>query len=445
MKPMKVVVVGGGAAGMSAASRVKRLRPEWEVVVLERTDFISHAPCALPYYVEGLVEGEDGLSMFTPEEVRKRRKIDVRTRVEVVDIDHGAREARVLSPKGEEVVKYDRIVLATGAKPFVPDPKWLEVEGVFTLHHIMDGLTLRKAAERAKEVVVVGTGFIGVEMAEAFKRLGKKVLMLEALDQVMPVLDPDVARDVESYLRRAGIKVRKGEAVMEVYEKGGKPVAETSKGEYSADLILLSIGVRPDVELPLRAGAKLGETGAVWVDDHMWTGIEDLYAAGDNVEVKHLVTGKKTFNPLAPAANKEGYVAGTNVAGFDAEFPGIVGAAITKFCKLEIGTVGLNRRTAEKFGYEVKDVYITHGTRAHYYPKGSWIKVKLLFTKDGSLFGGQIIGREGVWGRTAALSLALQARMKLKDLFFADLPYAPPFSPAWDPLTVAARVAFTRT
>ena len=436
--------MGGGAAGMSAASRVKRLRPDWEVVVLERTRFISHAPCALPYYVEGLVKDEEELSLFTPEEVKRKRGIDVRAETEVVDVDHGARRVRAIGPKGEEDLEYDRLILATGARPFVPEPRWLDVEGVFTLHHIQDGLAIRNAVRRARDVIIVGTGFIGMEMAEAFRRLGKRVLMLEALDQVMPALDQDVARDVEAYLRRSGIRIRKGEKVVEVYEKGGRPVVESEGGRYSADLVLLSMGVRPETKLALKAGARLGRTGAVRVDEHMWTGIEDLYAAGDSVEVKHIVTGERVFVPLAPAANKEGYVAGTNVAGREAIFPGVVGSAITKFGRLGIGLTGINSRTAERLGYEVRSVYITHGTRAHYYPGGSRVKVKLILERGGRLLGGQVIGKEGVWGRVAALSLALQAHMNVKDLFFSDLPYAPPFSPVWDALVVAARVASTR-
>lgn len=443
LKPMRVMVVGGGAAGMSSASRIKRLRPNWEVMVLERTKFISHAPCGLPYYVEGLVKDEGELSIFTPEEAKRKRGIDVRIGTEVIDVDHKARKVRVVSPQREEEIEYDRLILATGAKPFVPKSQWLEVEGVFTLHHLQDGFAIKDAVRGGKDVIIVGTGFIGIEMAEAFKRLGKNVLMLEALDQVMPALDQDVAKDVETYLKRSGIKVRKGEKVIDIYERDGKPVVESENGRYTADLVLLSIGVRPDVRLALKAGARLGKTGAVWVDERMWTGIEDLYAAGDSVEVNHMVTGERVFMPLAPAANKEGYVAGTNVAGFEARFPGVVGAAITKFGRLRIGLTGINSRRAKELGYEVKSVYITHRTRAHYYPGGSRVKVKLIFEKGGSLLGGQIIGKEGVWGRVATLSLALQAHMSVKDLFFSDLPYAPPFSPVWDALIVAARVAST--
>lgn len=358
-------------------------------------------------------------------------------------MDHKARKVRTIGPQGEGEVEYDRLILATGARPFVPNPRWLEVKGVFTLHHLQDGFAIKDAMKGKKDVIIVGAGPIGLEMAEAFKRLGKNVLMLEALDQVMPALDPDVARDIEIYLRRSGVKVIKGERVVDIYEENGRPSVESENGKYSADAVLLAMGVRPNVDLALKAGAKLGKSGAVWVDERMWTGVEDLYAAGDNVEVNHIVTGERVFMPLAPAANKEGYVAGSNVAGFEARFPGVVGASITKFGRLAIGFVGINSRKAKELGYDVRSVYITHSTRAHNYPGGSWIKVKLIFEKGGSLLGGQIIGKEGVWGRVAALSLALQARMNVKDLFFSDLPYAPPFSPVWDSLTVAARVALT--
>ena len=277
---MRVLVVGGGAAGMSAASRVKRLRPEWEVLVLERTDFISHAPCGLPYFIEGLVKDKAKLSVFSPEEARRKRGIDVRTRTEVVDVDHKARKVRALGPKGEYELEYDRLILAPGARPFVPDSSWLDVNGVFTLHHLPDGFSLKKALSKARDVLIVGTGFIGMEMAEAFRRLGRKVLMIEALDQVMPALDPEVARDVELYLKRSGIRIRKGEKVIGITERRGRPVVESEKGYYHADLVLLSMGVKPDVGLGLKAGARLGKTGALWVDEHMWTGVEDLYAAG---------------------------------------------------------------------------------------------------------------------------------------------------------------------
>lgn len=437
---MKVVVIGGGAAGMSAASRVRRLRPDWEVEVYEETGYVSHAPCGLPYFIEGLVKDKGLLSVYTPEYFIKKRKIMVNTYSKVIDVDHRGRKLKVLTKKGEKEVEYDKLIIATGAKPFVPDPEWLEVDKVFTLRHISDGERIREAITKDQEIVIVGAGYVGIEMAEALGRLGKKVTILEALPQVMPALDPEVANDVEDFMKKRGIRIRKGEKVKAVKNVDGKVVLETEKNEYKADSAIIAMGVRPDVDLALKAGAKLGETGGIKVNEHMWAGVEGLYAAGDNIEVLNLVTGKPSFIPLAPPANKEGYVAGDNAAGGRAVFPGVVGSAITKFYSLEIGMVGINEKLAKGLGLKVKSSYIKHPTRAHYYPGGKWMKVKLVVEESRRILGGQIIGLEGVWGRVAALAVAVQNRMKVDDLFYVDLPYAPPYSPVWDALIVAARV-----
>ncbi len=439
---MKAVVVGGGAAGMTAASRIRRLQPTWEVEVYEETSYVSHAPCGIPYFVEGLVKDKGELTMYSPEFFRKKRKIEVFTNSKVLKIDHKARKLIVLKNGREREVNYDKLIIATGAKPLIPNPKWLEVEKVFTIRHIEDGVSIRKRILKDKEVVVIGAGYIGIELSEALRKLGKKVTLVEAMDQIMPMFDKEVALDIEEYMRKRGVKIRKGEKVVDISQRRNGVLVETEKGSYKADSVILAIGVKPNVDLALMAGARRGETGAIYVDDRMWTGVEDLYAAGDNVEVLNLVTGRRSYMPLAPLANKEGFVAGDNVAGGSLRFPGAVGSAITKFYSLEIGITGISEANARELGFKVKSVYISHSSKAHYYPGSKWIKVKLV-VEEGSkrVLGGQIIGLEGVWGRISALAVAIQNRMKVDDLFFADIPYAPPFSPVWDPLIVAARVA----
>jgi NADPH-dependent 2,4-dienoyl-CoA reductase/sulfur reductase-like enzyme len=433
-----VIVVGGGPAGMTAASRIKRLKPSMRVAVFERSGYVSYAPCGLPYYLGGLAESIDWLVHYTVDVFRKRG-IDVFTRAEVVEVAQGY--ARVRVGGEEKAFEWDKLILATGARPRLPPIRGLDLEGVFTLRTLEDGERAKRGVQSARRVAVIGGGYIGLEVAENLKRVGKEVVVFEILPHVMPTLDPDVAVSVEEELTRNGVELHLGEKVVELAGGGKVEKVVTDKGEYRVDAVFVATGVAPETELAKQLGVKLGATGAVQVSKRMETSVENVYAAGDAAEATNLVTGKPDWFPLAPVANKMGYVAGANAAGLSAEFPGAVGTAITKIFNLEVGRTGLTEERARREGFEPVSVKVETATRPRYYPGGSRIAVKLIADRrSGRLLGGQIVGGEGVLARVNALATLLAKGGTVEDLFFADLAYAPPFAPVWDPLVLAARV-----
>ena len=433
-----VIVVGGGPAGMTAASRIKRLKPSMRVAVFERSSFVSYAPCGLPYYLGGLSERIDQLIHYTVDVFRKRG-IDVYTRAEVVEVAQGY--ARVRIGGEERAFEWDKLILATGARPRLPPIKGLDLEGVFTLRTLEDGERAKRGIQDARRVAVIGGGYIGLELAENLKRAGKEVALFEILPHVMPALDPDVAALLEEELVRNGVELHLGERVEEIAGGGRVERVVTDKGEYRVDAVFVATGVVPEVELAKQLGAELGPTGAVRVNRRMETSVEGVYAAGDVAEAINLVTGKPDWFPLAPVANKMGYVAGSNAAGLSAEFPGAVGTAITKVFNLEVGRTGLTEERARKEGFDPVSVKVETVTRPRYYPGGSRITVKLVADRESrKLLGGQVVGGEGVLARVNALATLLAKGGTVEDLFFADLAYAPPFAPVWDPLVLAARV-----
>lgn len=433
-----VIIVGGGPAGMTAASRIKRLKPSARVAVFERSGYVSYAPCGLPYYLGGLAESINQLVHYTVD-IFRRRGIDVYTRAEVVEVVQGHAKVRV---GGEErAFEWDKLILATGARPRLPPIKGLNLEGVFTLRILEDGERAKQSIRDARRVAVIGGGYIGLEVTENLKRIGKDVLLFEILPHVMPTLDSDVATLLEEELQRNGVELHLGERVVEIEGRGKVEKVVADKGEYRVDAVFVATGVTPEVELAKQLGAELGPTGAVRVNKRMETSVESVYAAGDVAETINLVTGKPDWFPLAPIANKMGYVAGSNVAGLSAEFPGAVGTAITKVFGLEVGRTGLTEERARKEGFDPVSIKVETATRPGYYPGGSRVTVKLIADRQsGRLLGGQVVGGEGVLARVNALATLLAKGGTVEDLFFADLAYAPPFAPVWDPLVVAARV-----
>ena len=439
---MKVIVVGGGAAGMSAASRVRKLMPQSEIKVFEESSYVSYAPCGIPYYVEDLVKDINALVTYTPEFFKKERKIDVFTRTRVTKVDRGAKQVTIVNEDGERVESYDYLILATGAVSFVPDKKWLEVPNVYALRHLEDGDSLKANLSKYSEIAIIGGGYVGVEMAEALSKLNKKVTVLE-MKRIMPNLDEEYSKIIKNEMVAKGVNVIEGFAVKGVEPYGDKVRLIGENKQLVFDAAVVGIGVRPNVELARSIGLKLGETGAIWVDDGMKTSDEYIYAAGDNVEVNDLVIpGRKRYAPFAPEANKEGYVAGSNVGKLPITFPGSSGSSITKFYDLEVGTVGINEEEAAKHGIEVYPVKIKHNVRASYYPPQDSVFMKVLFDKKTRApVGAQIVGKN-VWGRLAYLSLAIENRIPVEKMFFSGVPYAPPFAPVWDSLIIASRIFY---
>ncbi|ABP51126.1 MAG: FAD-dependent oxidoreductase [Pyrobaculum arsenaticum] len=441
---VRVVVIGGGAAGASAAARARRLDPNAEVILIERGSMITHAPCGMPYAIGGIVKSHEELQTYTPEEFEKERNIKVLIRTEVVDIDTDKKTVTVRRGGAQETIIWDKLVIATGAKPLVPRIAGVELKGILTMRHPDDVPTIKGHLEKAKTVAVVGGGYIGVEMAEVLLELGKKVLLFEQFDQVLPgALDADVAALVAEEMRAKGVELHLGEKVVEF--RGAEHVNKvvTEKGEYQVDEVVLAVGVRPDVDLAVRAGAKLGETGAVYVNEYMETTVPDVYAAGDVAEKVHRVTGRRVWIPLAPTANKEGQVAGGNaVRGRVLKFPGVVGTAVTKFYNLYIARTGLSEKEANALGLKAQSALIKARTKAHYMPGAETVHVKLIAEEStGRLLGGQIVGKSPVVAAYAdILAVAVQSGYAVSDLFFSDIGYMPDTAPVWHPLIVAARV-----
>ncbi|AAL64145.1 NADH oxidase (nox) [Pyrobaculum aerophilum str. IM2] len=441
---VRVVVVGGGAAGASAAARARRLDPSAEVLLIERGSMITHAPCGMPYAIGGIVKSHEELMTYTPEEFEKERNIKVMINTEVVDVDADKKVVVVKKGGSEEKIPWDKLVIATGAKPLVPRIPGVELKGILTMRHPDEVPHLKGHIDKAKTVAIVGGGYIGVEMAEVLLELGKRFLLFEMFDQVLPAaLDPDVAGIVAEEMKTRGVELHLGEKVVEFRGVEHVNKVVTEKGEYQVDEVILAVGVRPDVDLAVRAGAKLGETGAVYVNEYMETTVPDVYAAGDVAEKVHRVTGRRVWIPLAPTANKEGQVAGGNaVRNRILKFPGVVGTAVTKFYNLYIARTGLSEKDAAQLGFKTQSALIKARTKAHYMPGAETVHVKLIAEEStGRILGGQIVGKSPVVASYAdILAVAVQSGYTVSDLFFSDIGYMPDTAPVWHPLIVAARV-----
>nr|WP_206204642.1 CoA-disulfide reductase [Thermococcus sp. MAR1] len=434
-----VVIIGGGAAGMSAASRVKRLKPEWDVKVFEATEWVSHAPCGVPYVVEG-ISPKEKLMHYPPEVFIKKRGIDLHMKAEVVEVGQGT--VRVREENGEHTYEWDYLVFANGASPRVPAVEGVDLPGVFTADLPPDAVAIRDYMEKnsVENVVIIGGGYIGVEMAEAFSAQGKEVTLIERNERVMAkAFDKEVTDVLEEEMRRR-INLHPQEIVLRIEGKERVERVITDAGEYKADLVILATGIRPNVELARELGVRMGETGAIWTNEKMETSVENVYAAGDVAETRHLITGRRIWIPLAPAGNKMGYVAGSNIAGKELHFPGVLGTSVTKFFDVEIGKTGLTETEAIREGYDVRTAFIKAGTRPHYYPgsRPIWLK-GVVDNETNKLLGVQAVGAE-ILPRIDTAAAMLTAGFTTKDVFFTDLAYAPPFAPVWDPLIVLARV-----
>lgn len=441
----RLVVVGGVAAGMSAAAKARRTNPDLEIVVYERTRYVSYGACGIPYFIKGDIPRVEALIARTPEQFAKQG-IQVFTRHEVLAIDTENHTVRVrdLSTGDEFTERWDKLVLATGGVAARPPIPGLELPGIFTLRTPEDALALEAWLQEwnPRSAVVVGGGYIGLEMAEALAARGLRVTLVEMLPQVLPNMDPDMAAHVQEELARQGVDLRLNHRV-EAFEGNGRVREVLAGGErVPADVVIFSVGVKPNVTLAKEAGIALGPTGAVAVDDRMRTNVPNVYAAGDVAEAYHIVTGKPAYIPLGTTANKQGRVAGTNAAGGEARFAGVVGTAVVKVFDLEVARTGLSETQAREEGFNAASVTITASSRAHYMPGHQPIHVKLVFEKESRrLLGAQMVGREGVAKRIDVIAAALHAGWTTEELAALDLSYAPPFAPVWDPILVAANVA----
>jgi NADPH-dependent 2,4-dienoyl-CoA reductase/sulfur reductase-like enzyme len=445
----RLVVIGGVAAGMSAAAKAKRVDREMDVVVYEKSPFISYGACGMPYLIAGDVPDYRDLIARTPEQMAKQGvQVHVRHEVTAIDPDAHAVTVRDLEGEREFTRRYDELVIATGARALRPPVPGSELDGIYLLRSLEDGIALQRlfaepGERRPRRAVILGGGYVGVEMAESLRRLGLAVTMLVRSGQVMrKTLDDDVRALLEEELARHEVAVVQAQPA--AFEGDGwvKAVV-TADGRYPCDVVLLGVGVRPaGAPLAEMAGVALGETGAIATDDHMRTNVPDVYAAGDCAEAFHLVTGRPAYIPLGSTANKQGRVAGTNAAGGEATFDGVVGTMVVRGFDLAVARTGLTAAEARALGYAVRAPMIKAMNRPHYMPGATPIHVKLVVDDETDrLLGGQIVGHDGVAKRIDVLATALHHRLTVADLQRLDLSYAPPFAPVWDPILVAANVA----
>lgn len=439
--PKKLVVIGGVAAGMSAASKARRTNPDLSINVYTEEEYISYAGCGLPYFIGGTIASKDKLLARSIEDFSKQNIfVNNRSRVESIDpLNKKISVVNLQSGKSQKT-DYDRLIIATGARSFVPPLDGIGLKGVFKLRTISDSLDIMEFIRESKprKIVIIGAGYIGLEMVETFVNKGCQVTLVERAPHIIPNMDADMAEILQEYLQSRGVDVRIGETVQGFSGAGAVKSVITDKGEIPADFVLLSIGVLPNSEIAGDCGIKLGPKNAILVDRKMNTNIEGIYAAGDCATAFHIVSGEDVHIPLGTTANKQGRIAGENAAGGNVSFNGVIGTGITRVMEMEVSRTGLSERECDLLGIEYESRKIKSRTAAHYCPTSGRIHLKLIAErKTGKLLGGQIIGYSGAASRIDLLAVAITTGSTVEQITDMDLAYSPPFSPVWDPVLIA--------
>jgi CoA-dependent NAD(P)H sulfur oxidoreductase len=440
----RLVVVGGGAAGMSAASSARRVAPDLEIVVLEAGGYASYGLCGLPYFVSGVVDRADHLLAYSPAFFRSQRKIDLHLHARATRIEPDRHVIHFRENGRERWLTYSSLVVAAGGTPSMPPVAGLDDERVFTVRTLEDAKSLRALldAGRIGRALVVGGGYIGLEMAEALVTRGVEVTVVEQLPGVMANLDPPIAALVEEEVRRHGVDLQLGVRLDGVRRTQGSLEAVIAGRAIPVDTVIVAAGVRAASTVAADAGAATGPAGALLVDDRMRTSLPDVFAAGDCIAAHHRVTDRPAFVPLGPAANKTGRVAGSVAAGGDDRFPGVVGTAVVKVFDLTVARTGLTLAEAEADGLPAIATDALGKSRAKYFPGSAPVTVRLVHERGGRLLGAQLVGiGEGVAKRIDTVAVALQARFDVDDLAALDLSYAPPYAPVYEPILLAAQAA----
>ncbi|HPF19822.1 MAG TPA: CoA-disulfide reductase [Syntrophomonas sp.] len=437
----KLVIIGGVAAGMSAAAKARRIQRDMDIVVYTDDQYISYAGCGLPYFIGGRVESEDKLVARTPQEFA-RQNIIVRTmmRAEEIKPEEGTVVLRDLQNHSATQDHYDALVIASGARALVPPLEGMDLEGVFALRNIHDSLQIKAYIENHKphKAVVIGGGYIGLEMAENLTERGCQVCVIERAPHIIPNMDEDMAQILTQYLEAKGVEVRTGEAVNGFFGEGRVAGVITDQGELAADFVLLSIGVVPNSEIAAAAGIELGVKNAIRVNQKMETNLPGIYAAGDCATTLHLLSGNEVYIPMGTTANKQGKVAGENAAGGNASFKGVLGTGIAKVLEMEISRTGFSEHECRQAGIDYVTQRISSRTAAHFCPIARDIHLKLIMDRSNRrLIGAQIVGYTGAGMRIDMLAAAITVGATIEDLIDMDLAYSPPFSPVWDPVLVA--------
>ncbi len=443
---MKVIIIGGVAGGASAAARLRRLDERAEIIILERGDFISFANCGLPYYIGDEITDKNALTLQTPQSFKSRFNIDVRVGNEVVEIDPKSKTVTVKDHENDStyIESYDKLILSPGAEPIKPPIDGINSNKVFTLRNIPDTMKIKNYINEKKPMsaVVVGGGYIGVEMAENLAMIGLKVTIVELADHLIAPLDFDMAADVHKYITDKGITLVLGNGVKSISDKGNYLTITMQNGEIMADMLIMSVGVRPETSLALKCNMRLNKRGSIIVDKNMKTSIHDIYAVGDAVEVKNYITQQADFIPLAGPANKQGRIAADNICDVNSEYTGTQGSAVLKLFDMTIATTGLNEKAATNAGIDYDKTYIYSAPHASYYPGGTNMSIKALWEKTShKLLGVQIVGFDGVDKRMDVFATAIRFGAKVTDLTTLELCYAPPFGSAKDPVNMIGFVA----
>ena len=440
---MKVVIVGGVAGGATAAARIRRLNEQAEIVVFERSGYISYANCGLPYYIGDVITDRSDLTLQTPESFFSRFHVNMKVRHEVTAIHPEKKEVTVKNLEtGEEFEEsYDKLILSPGAKPTQPRLPGVGLNKLFTLRTVEDTFRIKAyiSENHPKSAVLAGGGFISLELAENLRELGMEVTIVQRPKQLMNPFDPDMAAFIHSEMRRHGVKLALGHTVEGFEEKdGGVDVLLKDEAPLHADMVVLAIGVSPDTQLAQDAGLELGVKGSIVVNDRMETSVPDIYAVGDAVQVKHFVTGQDVLLSLAGPANKQGRIAADNICGGDSRYTGSQGSSVVKVFDMTAASTGVNETNAKKAGLDVDTVILSPMSHAGYYPGGKVMTMKVVFEKETyRLLGAQIVGYEGVDKRIDVLATAIRAGIKATELKDLDLAYAPPYSSAKDPVNMA--------
>ena len=442
---MKIVIVGGVAGGATAAARIRRLNEHAEIIIFERSGFISYANCGLPYYIGGVIEDKEDLTLQTPESFFRRFRIVAKANHEVTDIDLKNKTVHVTDLRtGTSFSEtYDKLILSPGAKPILPD-FYIENDRTFTLRTVEDTLKIRAFVEQkqSKTAVVIGGGFIGLEMAENLAELGIKTTIVQRSNHLLPTVDCDMASFVHANFRHHGVQLLLNTNTNKMSVIGDQISLELNNGSnISANMVILAVGVTPENTLAKKIGLELGVKGAIKVNAKMETSIPDIYAVGDAVQVKHFITDKDSVISLAGPANKQGRIVADNICGLNSEYKGSQGSSVIKLFDMTVATTGINEQQAKANGIEYEKVILTQNSHAGYYPGATAMTVKLIFEKATyKILGAQIVGYDGVDKRIDVIATAIRAGMKADELKDLDLAYAPPYSSAKDPVNMAGFV-----
>jgi NADPH-dependent 2,4-dienoyl-CoA reductase/sulfur reductase-like enzyme/rhodanese-related sulfurtransferase len=444
---IKLVIVGGVAGGATAAARARRVSEDAEIVVFERGEFISFANCGLPYYIGNVIKRRAHLLLATPKEFKNRYNIDVRIFSEVVGINAKEKTVEIKNTATGEIYResYDKLILSPGAQPIKPPLEGIELENIFHLRNVPDSDRIKKIVDERnpRRAVVVGGGFIGLEMAENLTERGVKTTIVEMLDQVMPSLDYEMATLIHEHLEAKDVELEFENAVKSFSKASDRILVSTQKGrEIECDLVLLSVGIRPENKLAVQADLRIGPTGGIAVDNTMRTSDPDIYAVGDAVEVRDIVTGFPTLTALAGPANKQARIAADNALGRRSIFAGTLGTSVVKVFDMVLASTGANEKFLKKHDIPYLVSYTHSGSHAGYYPGATNTSIKLLFSPGtGNVLGAQIVGKKGVDKRIDVLATSIRAKMTVFDLQELELAYAPPYSSAKDPINICGFVA----